>query len=97
MIDWKLLSLIESTVVVVPPVLLMPFSVPDVAALKVHPLMLLELMLMATVAAPVFWMRLVVPLVAFVALPERVLLLMLTVAAEAEETMPVKAPEVAVV
>ena len=48
-------------------------------------------------AATVFWMRFVAPLVALVALLERMLLLMFTVAAEAVVVIPVNAPEVAVV
>jgi hypothetical protein len=94
---WILLLFIESAAAAPALVQVTPLKAPDVAALYVIPLMLLEFILMATVTAPELLIIFVVPLVALVALLVSVLLFMLTVAAEAEFTIPVKVPDVAVV
>src|SRR4030095_4990296 len=54
-------------------------------------------MLRETVTNPEFWINTVVPLVAFVALAVKLLLLMLTFAAEEVLIIPVNVPDVAVV
>src|SRR5436190_8571237 len=94
---WKLLLLIEIAQAAPGCETLIPLNAPEVAALKVQPLMLFVLILSATVATPVLWIMFVAPLVALVALLDRMLLLMFTVAAEAEFRIPVKVPDVAVV